>query len=452
MPATGQIAQHATGSGNTGNASKSDTQRLPIAIGAGRELPANFYYMDANGQAAEDELPEFQAIRCLCDFDDGFRASCQRLLVKIVSEGQISSAKSGSIMAFDDSIMAKSMSTWEAWTLAAILRPYLLHMMMPENQSMHGTRRPGSLLPRFFGAYVHISSLDPTGVLEARKLFVIMGNVFSGLPVGDDTSGLSFEKFDLKGSADDRKQRAEGLELMDFDLLRCDRKFIPIDPSEGEEFLAQLSRDVDFLMSQHMPTDPTGSLEYSSIPEACRTNPGLMDYSLLVGLIPLGILQKQPSQMSWRLEVLDAQTFGSSTLPPERWRSEVKEAIAFVGLIDILQFWTPQKQFARHLKLAMGKEQNDGGEFHGEILDTVAPGPYGRRFFNFVREVFSPGSWLASLPHMHNGDWSQVISKQIQCLPEEQMMEASRRQRATTKIERQDSDEFAAQSAVETQF
>jgi len=317
------------------------------------------------------------------------------------------------MMAFDNSFMVKSMNSWEAWTLSAILRDYLKHIHLPENRTENGAT-PATLLPRFLGAYVHVGTVDPAGLIKARSYYVIMANVFAEVP---KEVLANMEIFDLKGSADDRQQRYTGSELMDFDLLRLDRKLIPDDVEEGTALMEQLSRDLGFLLKQCMPAD-------RSVLEALRECPGLMDYSLLIGLVP----RDTPGGLN-RLDVNDSRIRSSPVIPAEHWQCEAEPKTALIGIIDVLQFWTPAKRIARTLKLAAGMELDEDWEYHGEILDTLQPAPYKHRFHRFVKEVFVNGSWIDSLVRLNDGDWSKVLEKHILLLPFAQGKEAERRRR-----------------------
>lgn len=384
--------------------------RLTGALpGQNPELPPNFHFMDAKCHPSLEERPEFQAVRCAFGVDAGFQAAASQLLAKVLTDGERSTAKSGSVMAFKGAFMVKSMNSWEAWTLSSILKDYLVHLQLPENRSNDGTV-PGTLLPRFFGAYVQVTGLDPAGLVTARTCYMIVANVFADVP---PEVRENMEIFDLKGSADDRSQRRVGSEFMDFDLLQKDRKLVP--ERGGAFMLEQLERDLAFLLRQRMPGDV-------NVPEAIRGSPGLMDYSLLVGLVPRGT----PGGI-YRLDVCDTTIRGSPVLLPEFWRVEVERKTALIGVIDVLQFWTPAKRIARQLKKAVGMEHDDDWEYHGEILDTLQPAPYKRRFLRFMQEVFLAGSWMDSLLRLADGDWDQVLEKHILLLPFEQQREADTR-------------------------
>merc|ERR1719183_650338 len=204
-----------------------------------------------------------------------------KVLKTAIYNGQMSTAKSGSIMAFEDTVMTKTMTEKEASTLLSILDAYISYFKEPGNLPDVRSNCHGSLLPRFYGAYVYREERHHL-LFHHTKLFVIMANVFAGVP--PDMLKL-VERFDLKGSAEDRTQRREGDEFMDFDLLRKDRKFVPVVPAEGGELLEQLERDVHFMVSQHMSKGPLGIIDYDLLPEFYTGQAGLMDYSLVLALV-----------------------------------------------------------------------------------------------------------------------------------------------------------------------
>eukprot|EP00401_Gymnodinium_catenatum_P083283 CAMPEP_0117591734 /NCGR_PEP_ID=MMETSP0784-20121206/71701_1 /TAXON_ID=39447 /ORGANISM="" /LENGTH=695 /DNA_ID=CAMNT_0005393497 /DNA_START=620 /DNA_END=2707 /DNA_ORIENTATION=- len=381
--------------------------------------PEGFRFLGVDGLAAETELLAFGVIRSIFDYDeDDYRELAHRLLIKVVSDGSKSTAKSGALMAFEEGLMAKSMTEDEVATLVAILKPYLAHLQDGERDG----DGPATLLPHFLGAYVY------EGRLGSRVSLVVTSNLFAGVP---SETLKTMERFDLKGSSDDREQRREGSELMDFDLLKADRKLVPAVASDGKAFSAQLRRDTVFLLQQHAPMGPDGILHYELLPAAYRGAPGLMDYSLLVGVAPRGT----PGGV-FRLDVTDERMVAYPD-DPNRWRVYAEERTVLVGIIDILQFWTPAKRAARLLKTGLGKERDLDGGYHGEILDTVRPEAYAARFLGFMQEVFAEGSWTESLPRMNGGDWSRVTSLQIHRLPEPQRNRALERQRAATARRRE---------------
>merc|ERR1712176_1154777 len=100
--------------------------------------------------------------------------------------------------------MAKSMTEDEAQTLVAILGAYLAYLQdetPTTTQTQQSEEWPGTLLPRFFGAYVY------EGRLGGQFFFTITANVFADVP---REILKEMDKFDLKGSSDDRAQRRAG--------------------------------------------------------------------------------------------------------------------------------------------------------------------------------------------------------------------------------------------------
>jgi len=391
-------------------------------------LPQHFHFLGEACKASNSELPQFAAVRAVFGVDEeSFGGEAEELLSRAVSEGQVSTAKSGSLMAFHGGLMAKSMTEEEAFTLFVILDAYLEHVRSPENAPDGG---PSSLLPRFFGAYVYVQEWSLTGLLERRICFIVCANVFAGVPA-DVLGGM--ERFDLKGSADDRAQRKPGGELMCFDLLRRDQKFVPCVPAEGEALMAQLERDTDFLLARHMPTGPLGILSYEQLPESYRGAPGLMDYSLLVGVVPRGaaggcaridVTEQRLVLDPVRPDPGKADDGGRSEPLPaaededERWQARTEDRTLLLGIIDILQFWTPRKRLARRFKKFMLMERDDDNEYNGQLLDTVRPEHYRPRFLAFLREALAEGSWAESLPRLHRCKSDVLVERQISQLPE----------------------------------
>jgi len=410
-------------------------------------LPEHFHFLDSTCRSTIEELPQFAAVRAVFGVDEeAFRNDSQELLFKLISEGSVSTAKSGSLMAFHGGLMAKSMAEEEVSTLMVIIDAYLKHIQCPENAPSRPSGRapwPGTLLPRFFGAYVYSKEWSLTGgFFDSRTCIFITANVFSGVP--KDIMGV-MERLDIKGSADDRAQRKPGGELMCFDLLRRDQKFVPASAAQGEALLAQLERDTAFLLAQHMPRGPLGLIDYDQLPESYRGAPGLMDYSLLVGVVPRGTpggcvcmdvsqqrlvreagmkVVKEPGEEAPAVAGEAGEEKQQATAPEpdggERWRVHAEDLTIILGIIDILQFWTPRKRIARRFKKLLGMERDDNNEYNGAMLDTVRPEYYRPRFLAFMRELFSEGSWADSLPRLYGrkGKGEGLVQRQVSQLPE----------------------------------
>jgi len=239
-----------------------------------------------------------------------------------------------------------------------------------------------------------------------------MANAFDGVPAADMKN---LDIFDLKGSLDNRHQRTEGGVLMGFDLLMADRKLVPASADEGKELLAQVERDTAMLVKQKMSFDPYGFDEDMH-------SPGLMDYSLLVGVAPLGT----PGGLI-SLKMRDERTVYHNDVEhgwKSGWQVESTDVVVSVGIIDILQFWNTKKRIARYMKKLVGKERDDDGKYKGGMLDSVQPEVYQQRFIRFVDQVFASGSWLESLPKMYENNWGYVPLRQIHQLPDPQRSKA----------------------------
>lgn len=391
-------------------------------------LPENYFFLGHSAVDTRTELDEFLAIRSLLGIDElEFRSAAATLLVTIREDGQESGMNSGSLMAFGESFMAKTMTHEESITLFRILQPYADYLMEQQEVLANGEAEdepsagvgsvPVTLLPRICGAFSHSTLLQ-------RLRIVVMSNVFAGVP---SHMQATMERFDIKGSADNRTQRRVGAEFLDFDLFRSDRKLVPLDPIQGEKLLGVLARDTAFLLRQSAQDGFSHRW-----PELLRHEPGLMDYSLLVGLVPCDM----PGGVV-RLDINDTRTvceyepgevahkvFASAVDAKKRWVVEEERKTALFGIVDILQFWTTKKLIANTVKRAVGMEKDDGRDCTNDILDTVRPRCYRSRLVRLAHELLSPGSWLESLPRMYGGDWSRVLMRQMVHLPSEQMAKA----------------------------
>jgi len=191
---------------------------------------------------------------------------------------------------------------------------------------------------------------------------------------------------------------------MEFDLLRRDRKIIPMVEAECQELQDRLHQDVQFLLSQQMPRGPLDFSDNSFF--------GIMDYSLVLGLVsddtPGGLFR-----IKVRDEIMDLTR---EVAAHDEWRVESVQKTAIIGMVDVLQFWTPAKRIANGFKRAVG--MND------EVIDTVQPDQYGHRFLKFMRELFTRCSWMRSLSRMAGGDWLSVLLIHIDQLPDAQRRRA----------------------------
>merc|ERR1712232_255538 len=205
----------------------------------------------------------------------------------------------------------------------------------------------GSLLPRFFGAYRF-----------AGQHFFVANNVFA------DIKKDALTIFDLKGSSWDRKQRRTNSEYLELDLLEKDRKFA-LNRHDGiyDALHKQLKDDADLL-------------SYVRI----GASYGVMDYSLILGIVP--------SEESQGIPVDDRywdESIGESVC---------EKARAIFGIIDVLQPWTGHKMAERFVKTMIGRNEDPDGYHRSSIISAVRPDHYKDRFLDFMKHLFCQGSWL----------------------------------------------------------
>merc|ERR1740133_814288 len=129
------------------------------------------------------------------------------------------------------------------------------------------------------------------------------------------------------------------------------------------------------------------------------------------------------------------------------WRVLSTQMVAIVGIVDVLQFWTPAKRIAQAIKRTVGMERDGGRDHCGEVIDTVWPENYAARFLRFLRELFTQGSWVDSLAHMSGGDWLSVLTVQIEQLPEPQRRQAEALYHRAEELEWAQSSWFGPEDA-----
>ena len=173
----------------------------------------------------------------------------------------------------------------------------LLLRILPSYEA-HAAAHAVTLLPRFLGLY-NIT------VGSRRTWVLVQGNVFAaGLPI--------FERYDLKGSWAGRsasaRELAKGVRavLKDRDFIARGRALACTDPAAHATFDAALRRDAAFLRAH-----------------------GLIDYSLLIGLVP-----REAGAAAARSAAGDrtAARHGVMVLELE----DAAARLAVVGLVDIL--------------------------------------------------------------------------------------------------------------------
>ena len=201
----------------------------------------------------------FQMIRRLngISSEDFIHSICDAELLGGYTE---SSGKSGSLFwcSSDQKYIMKSISQEEARLMNSICSSYLRYI----------GSHPHSLLCKFLGMYKVVTTVAQPSYLYGGKRasrvrsqivhttrFVIMNNVFAGCP---DSANL--EKFDLKGTTEDRYVRQmTGKEVLKD--LNFSTRWITLPESLAECFTRVIKEDCEFLFKH-----------------------GLMDYSLIVGV------------------------------------------------------------------------------------------------------------------------------------------------------------------------
>lgn len=221
-------------------------------------------------------------------------------------------------------------------------------------------KNPNTLLPRFYGVY----SMKHEGI-GGMVRFVVMNNVFA-------TPSPLNEVYDLKGSTLGRSSGEDvpkGSLLKDLDIKR---KFHLPDPDVEQRFLEQLQADSQFL-AQH----------------------NVMDYSLLVGVHydnDDGKEKTRKKLVEWTRYYAEDSSFKSlfqvDGSGMAGWNVDTKtREVYFIGIIDILQKYTPKKKIEHFFKSI---------PYKANTVSVVEPSYYARRFYNFIKGVCAASSMVVS--------------------------------------------------------
>jgi len=294
------------------------------------------------------------------------------------------------------------------------------------------TNAKRSLLTRFCGLYsVQMGDVGVDGNEEEERCFLIMNSVFPA-----EASQFISERFDLKGSTVGRECSEEEKEtkgshavLKDLDLLReveIMRSISPafqipdcgicIGPTAKAALLAQLRKDLSLLVE-------------------CS----VMDYSLLVGVVNMDVVEGPASPTSVKDEIekilkdktrikksRTLQVLSTLSTPLQQLGAPVtticqtaysgvrstlstvltlpfpyygagkcgvdggplsilkgrrlgKRAVYYMGVIDFLQPWTTQKILENKFKGVIGHDKS--------AISCVDPQEYAERFLNFMDKV-----------------------------------------------------------------
>ncbi|KAF4032907.1 Phosphatidylinositol-4-phosphate 5-Kinase [Phytophthora infestans] len=355
----------------------------------------------------------FQRIRRFYGIDDdAYLCSLRSCTTPKVSEGA-----SGSFVYYssDRSYVVKSLTRSESGFLHGILNEYTVYIKEQSGESF---------LTRFLGSYCLELYGRPT-------FFVVMENVF------DVQQGISIhQRYDIKGSWEDRNaqkpRRGAEATCRHCNLsFRCggsatrssavggdrsrrtvcpNRAGAPHEPNvvlkdmdltmklrfgkkAGRKLLAQLMRDSDFLCAH-----------------------GVMDYSLLLGLIEVSYLVNRHNILTRDGSVfLPPDSFtekpGSPRKPSDGSNStvgtseRVKQSTQclraaevvigpgfyYIGVIDMLQTWNWSKRLERFLKTVFFRKDPDG-------ISAMPPKPYRDRFHRKLREIIHLGHNSSIVP------------------------------------------------------
>ncbi|XP_063808415.1 phosphatidylinositol 5-phosphate 4-kinase type-2 gamma isoform X2 [Pseudophryne corroboree] len=274
------------------------------------------------------------------------------------------------LLSYDKTLAVKEISSEDVANMHSILSDYHQHIV-----KCHGS----TLLPQFLGMY-------RLSVDNEDFYMLVMRNMFSHrLTV--------HKKYDLKGSlvsreASDKEKIKDLPTLKDVDFLNLSQK-VYVDEEQKKVFKDKLKRDVEFLVRLK-----------------------IMDYSLLVGIHDVLRAEQEEEE---ELEEDDAEnegpghvTVGSYGTSPEGIAgylnshkplgpgefepfidvyaikssdSAPQKEVYFMGLIDILTPYDAKKKAAHAAKTV---KHGAGAE-----ISTVHPDQYGKRFLEFVTNIFA---------------------------------------------------------------
>uniref|UniRef100_A0A8C5PPY2 Phosphatidylinositol 5-phosphate 4-kinase type-2 gamma n=1 Tax=Leptobrachium leishanense TaxID=445787 RepID=A0A8C5PPY2_9ANUR len=323
-------------------------------------LPSHFKFKDYCPQV-------FRNLRERFEIDDqDYQASLTRSSPYSESE-----AHGGRfLLSYDKTLAVKEISSDDVANMHSILSDYHQHIV-----KCHGS----TLLPQFLGMY-------RLSVENEDSYMLVMRNMFSHrLTV--------HRKYDLKGSlvsreASDKEKVKELPTLKDMDFLNMSQK-VYVDEEQKKAFMEKLKRDVEFLIQLKM-----------------------MDYSLLLGINDVHRCEQEDEEEMDEEDpeneapaLLNVGSYGTSPdgiagylnshkpLGPGEFEplidvyavkssdSAPQKEVYFMGLIDILTQYDTKKKAAHAAKTV---KHGAGAE-----ISTVHPEQYGKRFLDFVTNIFA---------------------------------------------------------------
>ncbi|XP_069509698.1 phosphatidylinositol 5-phosphate 4-kinase type-2 gamma [Ambystoma mexicanum] len=273
------------------------------------------------------------------------------------------------LFSYDKTLVIKEISSEDVADVHSILSHYHQHIV-----HCHGS----TLLPQFLGMYrLTVESED--------HYMLIMRNMFSHrLTV--------HKKYDLKGSlvsreASDKEKVKELPTLKDVDFLNTSQK-VYVTEEQKNVFMEKLKRDVEFLVQLKI-------MDYSlllGIHDVNRAEQEEGDYQKeedgendcaptvvgSYGTSPEGIAgylnSHKPLGPSEFDAYIDVYAIKSADGAPTR-------EVYFMGLIDMLTLYDAKKKAAHAAKTV---KHGAGAE-----ISTVHPDQYGKRFLDFVSNIFA---------------------------------------------------------------
>ncbi|XP_078545095.1 phosphatidylinositol 5-phosphate 4-kinase type-2 gamma [Lissotriton helveticus] len=275
------------------------------------------------------------------------------------------------LLSYDKTLAIKEISSEDVADIHSILSHYHQHIVQ-----CHGS----TLLPQFLGMY-------RLTVESEEHYMLIMRNMFSHRLI-------VHKKYDLKGSlvsreASDKEKVKELPTLKDMDFLNTSQK-VYVTEEQKKAFMEKLKRDVEFLVQLK-----------------------IMDYSLLLGIHDIHRAEQEEEEDlkddteegEDECPIGTTGSYGTSpegiagylnshkALGPGEFDGQIDvyaiksadgapmKEIYFMGLIDMLTLYDAKKKAAHAAKTV---KHGAGAE-----ISTVHPEQYGKRFLEFVSNIFA---------------------------------------------------------------
>ncbi|XP_053564168.1 phosphatidylinositol 5-phosphate 4-kinase type-2 gamma isoform X1 [Bombina bombina] len=274
------------------------------------------------------------------------------------------------LLSYDKTLAVKEISSEDVADIHNILSDYHQHIV-----KCHGS----TLLPQFFGMYrLNVDNED--------HYMLVMRNMFSHRLI-------VHRKYDLKGSlvsreASDKEKVKELPTFKDMDFLNKSQK-VYVDEEQKKAFMDKLKRDVEFLVQLKImdyslllgihDVSRAEQEEEEEVEEEDTENEGAAHTAVgSYGTSPEGIAgylnSHKPLGPGEFEPYIDVYAVKSSDSAPQK-------EVYFMGLIDILTQYDAKKKAAHAAKTV---KHGAGAE-----ISTVHPEQYGKRFLEFVTNIFA---------------------------------------------------------------